>query len=303
LEPAGPKKKEPLDRTLLELRIGELHHGRRRTVGTTALYAQCSQSISRRQFQRLVAQERYRQAHDMTRIQWLKPGAAWGLDTTQYGGDKFKITPLRDLASKYQVPTPLVQPTEDGTLIALYLDRMFRKEGPPMFLKRDLGPPLNCEAVDEVLLHHRVLPLNSPPHYPGYNGSTERGMRDLKSALHQRCIQLAMTIPMTLEVELVTHALNHRRLRSLGGLTPCYVYHDPTRRLHLHAAVRDRIFREIFGQFCQRAQVMPEQDPHTLDALWRQVVENWLRCQGWISVRVGQQKNVSTISNAFSSQN
>src|SRR5207244_5484671 len=99
-----------------------------------------------------------------------------------YGLEKIKITPLRDLASKSQGPRPLVQPTEDGTRIALDLDLMFRKEAPPMFLKRDLGSALNCHAVDEVLERHRVLPLNSPPGYPRYNGSMERGMRDLKAA-------------------------------------------------------------------------------------------------------------------------
>ena len=67
----------------------------------------------------------------MKRIQWLKPGVAWSMDTTEYGPDKIKITPLRDLASKYQVPTPLVQPTEDGRRIAEYLDLIFSKEGPP----------------------------------------------------------------------------------------------------------------------------------------------------------------------------
>ncbi len=35
-----------------------------------------------------------------------------------------------------------------------------------MFLKRDLGSPLTCQALDEVLERHWVLPLNSPPGYP-----------------------------------------------------------------------------------------------------------------------------------------
>ena len=61
------------------------------------------------------------------------------------------------------MPSPLVHAREEGDLIARYLEQMFRKEGPPMFLKRDLGSPLNCQAVDEVLERHRVLPLNSPP--------------------------------------------------------------------------------------------------------------------------------------------
>ena len=181
---------------------------------------------------------------------------------------------------------------------------MFSKEGPPLFLKRDHGSPLNCLAVDEVLEYHRVLPLNSPPGYPRYNGSMERGMRDLKSALNrQRSQALLLHGQLPMEVQLVTHTLNHRRLRSLGGLTPCQIYHDPQRRLRLHAAARERIFREIFEQFWQIAQCMPERNQHTLRAAWRLIVESWLRRQHWIAVRDNPQQKVSTHSKGFFSQN
>ncbi len=304
VEKAGPKKKQPLDGQLLQHQIKELQHRRRRTAGTSALYGQWAEFISRRDFQELVAQERQNKIDDMKRIQWLKPGVAWSLDTTEYGLEKIKITPLRDLASKYQVPSPLVQPSEDGLRIALYLDLMFKKEGPPMVLKRDLGSPLNCQAVDAVLERHQVLPLNSPPGYPRYNGSMERGMRDLKAALDQQRMQdLVKDVPMALEVELATHKLNHRHLRSLGGLTPCQVYHDPQRRLRIHGAVRDRIFREIFEQFWQLAQCMPERDRHSLNAAWRLIVQDWLRRQQWITVRENNQHKVSTNSKGFFSQN
>ena len=304
VQKAGPKKKQPLNGRVLRHQIKELAHSRRRTAGSGAVYKQWSEFISRRDFQELVAQERQNRIDDMTRIQWLKPGVAWSLDTTEYGLEKIKITPLRDLASKYQIPNPLVQPSEDGTRIALYLDLMFKKEGPPMFLKRDLGSPLNCLAVDEVLERHRVLPLNSPPGYPRYNGSMERGMRDLKATLDQQRSQaLLKDVPMALEVELATHKLNHRRLRSLGGLTACQFYHDPQRRLRIHGALRGRIFREIFEQFWQFAQCVPERTRHSLSAGWRLIVEDWLRRQRWITVRSNQQQNVSTNSKDFFSQN
>src|SRR5271165_5867832 len=206
LDPPGPKKPAPLDAQTLRQKIRELQHGPRRTAGTTALREELKDEISRRRFQEMVAEERRNRKNDMKRIYWLKPGAAWSLDTTEYGPEKMKITPLRDLASKYQVPTPLVAPEENGERIALYLDRIFRQEGAPVFLKRDLGSPLNCQALDQVLERHWVLPLNSPPAYPQYNGSIERSMRDLKDALDERRMQsLIKGTPRVLEVELVTH--------------------------------------------------------------------------------------------------
>ena len=302
LEKAGPKKKEPLDTEAVKNKIQQLEHGPRRTAGTIAVYEQLADAISRRRFQELVAEERQNRLDSMKRIHWLVPGTVWSIDTTEYGPAKTKITPLRDLASKYQIPTPLVADTEEGAKIALYLDLMFKKQGPPMFLKRDLGSPLNCAAVDQVLERHCVLPLNSPPGYPPYNGSIERNMRDLHNALDQRRLS-ALQVPMSIEVELVTHQLNHRRLRSLDQRTPCQVYHDPARRLRLHGASRQRIFREVFEQFWQYVQCMPERNRHTTNAAWRLVVETWLRRQGWITVTEKQQPKVSTNSKPFFSQN
>jgi hypothetical protein len=302
LEKPGPKKTEPLDPATVQARIAKLAHGRQRTAGTTALHADLSGAISRRRFQELVAEERQNQFDQMKRIQWLVPGVTWAIDTTEYGPDKIKITPLRDLASKYQLPTPLVAPAEEGNKVAFYLERMLKQQGPPMFLKRDLGSPLNCLVVDQVLERYHVLPLNSPPGYPKYNGSIERNMRDLKGALDQRRSH-TLPIPMTVEVELATHQLNHRRLRSLGNCTPCQVYHDPARRLQLHGASRQRISREVFEQFWYYMECMPDRNRHTTNAAWRMVVETWLRRQGWITVKENQNTNVSTNSKPFFSQN
>lgn len=304
IEKAGPRKKASYSGEDLRQAVGQLDHGPRRTAGVGALYEEWSQVISRRDFQELVAQERQNRNDDMKRITWLKPGTVWSLDTTEYGPQRLKITPLRDLASKYQIPTPLVQPTEEGKPIAQYLDLIFSREAAPMFLKRDLGSPLNCGAVDEVLEKHGVLPLNSPPGYPRYNGSMERSMQDLKWVLdEQRLTGLVAAMPMALELELATHKLNHRRLRVLRGRTPCQCFHDPQGRVKLHGAVRKQIFREIFGRYWQLAQCMPERNPHNLNAAWRWVVEDWLRCQNWIAVRSNKPKPVSTNSNGFCSHN
>jgi hypothetical protein len=296
----GPSKKQPIDLSTVRARIQQLDHGRRRTAGTTALGAELSGSLSRRRFQELVAEERAHQLEDMKRIAWLVPGTVWSLDTTAYGPQKTKITPVRDLAAKYQLPAPLVADREDGEKIAAYLDLLFRKEGAPMFLKLDLGSPLNCEAVNRVLERHRVLPLNSPARYPQYNGSMERNMRDLHAALDER---QTLEVPLPVKTELVTHQLNHRCLRSLHHLTPCQVYHDPARRLRLHGAFRQKVFREVFEQFWYYIATMPNRNHHAINAAWRLIVETWLRRQGWISVTANSKTNVSTDSHDFCSQN
>jgi len=302
LEKPGPKKPEPLRLEMVKAKIAELDHGSRRTAGTTALQAELSSVISRRRFQELVVEERQNRLDHMKRIAWLVPGTVWSFDTTEYGPQKLKITPLRDLASKYQLPVPLVGAQENGARIAVYLEGMFKRDGAPMFLKRDLGSPLRCHQVNEVLERYCVLPLDSPPDYPQYNGSMERSMRDLHDAL-DRARSGALRLPIAVDLELVTHRLNHRCLRSLAHRTPCQVYHDPARRLRLHGLSRQRIFREVFEQFWQYVATMPERNRHTVNAAWRLVVETWLRRQGWISVTAKTKTNVSTDSEPFFSQN
>jgi hypothetical protein len=92
-------------------------------------------------------------------------------------------------------------------------------------------------------------------------------MRDLYAALDERRWS-AMQFPITVEVELATHQLNPRRLRSLGNCTPCQVHHDPARRLQLHGASRQRIFREMFAQFWHYIASKPDRNRHTTNAAW-----------------------------------
>ena len=48
--------------------------------------------------------------------------------------------------------------------------------------------------------------------------------------------------------------------------TACQDYHGAARRLQLHGAPRQRIFREIFEQFWHNVQCMPDRPLHVRDA-------------------------------------
>jgi hypothetical protein len=78
----------------------------------------------------------------------------------------------------------------------------------------------------------------------------ERNMRDLQVVLDQRRWK-ALQVPLSVRVELVTHQLNHRRLRSLGNRNPYKVCHDTARRIQLHGDSRQRILLEVFQLFLQ----------------------------------------------------
>ena len=289
----GPKKSMSLDWVQFYPLLRELNHGRVRTQGTGELYKQFAHCLSRRQLGALVQDQRRNQLLAMKRIHWLWPGLAWSCDATEFGDHGALIIPFQDLASRYRL-RPLVIDQLDGWQIATHLETLFRQHGPPLFLKRDNGSPFNHHAVDEVLARFGVLPLNNPPHFPRYNGSMEKGIRDLKSALMKRR-PLASPVPhdFVLAVEVTAHELNHQPRRCLKGRTACAVYHGDE-RLRWTKRQRQTIFRLLLQNFGQIVESMAKRNHHSPATAWRVTVESWLRCQGLISIRQNQRPNVST---------
>lgn len=285
----GPKKSVPLNRAEFYPLLRQLNHGRVRTQGTGKLYQQFAEALSRRQLAGLVQDYRRDQLDTMKRIHWLAPGLAWSCDATEYGAEGHQLIPVQDLSSRYRF-RPLVADRLDGRQIATHLESLFRQHGPPLFLKRDNGSPFNHRQVDEVLARFGVLPLNNPPHYPRYNGSMEKSIRDFKHALALR--QWNASSEVTLAAEVTAHELNHRSRRCLKGRTACAVFHDKTKRLHWTQRQRKQIFRLLLQQFGAMIEKTVNGHQPSPATLWRVTVESWLRCQGLIVVH--HNRNVST---------
>jgi hypothetical protein len=288
LQAPGPSKGRAPDMAALLGQVSSLMHGRQRSAGVAALYAEHKDEISRREVQRLVQEERDRRLAAMKRIRWLLANTAWAIDATCFHGQA--VVPLYDLASHYRFE-PLVVPSESGHRTAAFLDQAFRRHGAPLFLKRDNGSPFNCIEVDAVLIEHRVLPLNSPPHYPRYNGSMEKSIDHFKNAMQSKLAQPVSDPTLITAAEATAHDLNHRARRSLGGRTPCDVYHDPGTQLSLDRRSRDAILRLLLAEYCRTLQSMAHINQRRAAALWRHTVEAWLRCQGLISVGPNKQPN------------
>jgi len=295
LQKPGPKKSRRPDWPVLLDAIQHLSHRRQRTAGTTALYVEHRDEISRRDLQTLVQEEREHRLYMMPRIHWLRPGTAWSIDATDYG--EHILVPLVDLASRYRFE-PLVSSAQNGEQIAAFLDVAFRQHGAPLFLKRDNGSPLNCEQVDAVLAEHKVLPLNSPPHYPPYNGAMEKSIRDFKHRLAARMVSSSEVPQLRAAVEATIHELNHQRRRCLDGRTACELFHDPALRRSFPRRYRDELLRLLMKNFRDTLQSMADKDhPGAAATAWRRTVESWLRCQGLI--RISRNKTNEQPSTTF----
>ena len=296
LAPPGPKKSGPLPLEDLRNEIAELRHSRRRSAGTGALYQDHQSVISRRELARLVAEERSRQEKtrrvNHRRIDWHVPDTAWAIDATERGRDrlgrKLYVHAVQDLSSRYRF-APLVALESKGCAIAKHLEKLFRKHGPPLFLKRDNGSPLNSVEVDEVLARYGVIPLNSPAHYPQYNGAIERGIREVQDALGECLVRPSRWQPKAVlpYVVAVQHALNCKPRRVLHRHTAAETYnHQPHRRYSKRQ--RLAIFEWIRVHAKDRINQLEKVDQRSVNASWRRAAETWLRCQGLITVTQNQ---------------
>jgi transposase InsO family protein len=299
----GPKKSRSLDWAEFYPLLRQLDYGPVRTLGTGTLYQRFALCISRRQLAQWVQELRQDQLDTMKHIQWLWSGLVWSLDATEYGADGCQIIPVQDLASRYRFQ-PLVTERLEGLQIALHLEKLFRRHGAPLLLKRDNGSPFNNQHMDQILTRYRVLPLNNPPACPRYNGAEEKSIRDLKEHMDQRWGKVP-TVPLhqVAQIETSVHELNHRPRRCLKGRVACAVFHDDAQRLRWNLRQRQTIFRLLLEDFGRMIGSMANEHHHRPATVWRLTVETWLRRQGLISVRQNQKQKVSTTFPKFWSQN
>jgi transposase InsO family protein len=165
-------------------------------------------------------------------------GVMWSEDGTGFlqRGRKQELLAVQDEHSRRKLNWDLADGPATSRDVRRYLERAFKKYGPPLVLKHDGDGIFHTPEVSSLLAEYQVLDLTSPPGYPGYNGKQERSMRDIKS--YERAMRkhgdkgtLANRIRVTMK------DLNDDRPRPvLGGRTAREAYNEglaplPDRRL------------------------------------------------------------------------
>jgi hypothetical protein len=288
----GPKKLQPLPLEELKSQIDALEHGAKRTSGSSALYAQYSEAISRREFNTLIEQSRQEhcqaQRQKLQHLQWHSPNVAWAIDGAEYTADGqgqlLLFIAVQDLASSHRfAPLPAFKLT--GEQVAQYLDGLFKEHGPPLILKRDNGSIFNNEAVDAVLARWHVLPLNSPAYYPRYNGAIEKAISEIKTDL-----PAVLTPPVAWQIHQVKSIFaalclqqNTQPRRRLHGRSACQAYyHDKSSRYPKRQRIA--IFQSILSATAAIIKQMEEPDRLDFHAAWRAATVRWLVGQNLLSL-------------------
>jgi len=289
----GPKKVAPLDLDELRGDVCRLDHGSERSRGVGSLYRQYQSQVSRRDLAMLAATVRgnllQHQQAELRHLTWHVPGLIWSLDDAElarFDDRKLHLHQVQDLASRYKF-APLVGEQVLGAAVALQLEQLFERYGPPLVLKRDNGSNLNHQVVDEVLCRYLVVPLNSPPHYPPYNGGMEHGVGELKAPLVEKILDHDSIAepPVELWAEVLAHDLNHRSRPCLHGQVACQVFHSAKSAMKVYTR---RKRREVFDWINELTslliQVWAVRTPRQAETARRLAVETWLQRNGLITV-------------------
>jgi len=298
----GPPKTGPLPLARVREQIRQLPAGPHRTHGTGALYQQHRAGLSRRQLAELVRQHRRQQREErrarLLQITWHSVHTAWALDATEWPtchrGRTLQVLAARDLASNYglglQAHTQLC-----GQGVAAYLAQLIRRHGPPLFLKRDNGAVLHTPDVEQVLAAAAVLPLDSPAHYPRYNGGIEKHIGDLK-----RLFPYPLPAPSPEAgpsaqalLEALRHEANAQPRTALDGCSPAERFLVGP-RLHVDRPTRSAIFHSLHAHAGRIVAHMKTRDQRSFAAAWRHAAQSWLRCQALISVSTNQSSKTKT---------
>lgn len=289
----GPRKMQTADITAIYRDVAKLDHGTKRTEGVTALYAQYQESLSRRDIAAMVSDARKEANRERRsanrRIYWHGSGIAWAIDDTEYQHRNFNGTPviinhIEDLGSKYNLEPISGTCLAHGEEIAGHLAHLFGRLGAPLFFKRDGGGNLNHSAVNDVLAEFVVLPLNSPPVYPPFNGAIEKAQGELKTELERQLASVNIHDASLAEpfVRAAANELNHKPKECLKGKVPCQVFFGD--RVSFSKQQRKEIYDWIKSR--QNIILCGKDDVVSVEAAWRHAAEVWLIKNRFITVAI-----------------
>lgn len=288
----GPAKGQRLDLAQLEKEIQALRHRRKRSGGAGALWERYHDQISRRQLQRLIAEVRNREKRKerdgLQLITWRRAGLVWSMDDVELdrdaGGGKTHVHAVQDLGSRYKFPPLTGEQLADGATVAVHLESLFHRFGPPLFLKRDNHGNLNGQEVDGVMERFRVLPLNSPSYYAPYNGGMERAQREIQEELGAR-LAAVPGVPVGPLLEAAVQLLNHQPRPCLDGKTSCVVFSLGMAEARRYTRRKRREVLDWIKSLA--ARILAQGDgARELSAAqsWRIAAQTWLQCHGVISI-------------------
>lgn len=272
--------------------LGDLNHGAKRSPGTGDLQRKYRSSIPRALFRKLASQARKERrtalADSWSHVFWNCPRQVWSMDITElpFNGRTFYVLQTMDMTTKYRFEPLIGTEMFNGEEVAGHAAWLYAKYGAPLFQKRDNGGNLNAQIMREVLSAHCVVPLNSPPYYPRYNGTMEHAQNELQDEVERIVAAEGISTDEGFVGALhrATYGLNHKRRPILHGETSCFNWsrHIPPQYSKQQREEEQRWIEDLALDIAQDS-TCNDKDLWFTKA-WRVAVEAWLVKSSFISV-------------------
>ena len=202
------------------------------------------------------------------------------MDPGQQNGRHWNL--VSDLSSRFRFELFAAARLPART-IAGQLSELFARHGAPLVLKRDNGSNLTDSEVDELLAAHGVIALNSPPHYPAYNGAIEYAQRELKAKVDRLTSQ-----GMKLDEALAESPalLNAKPRPCLDNRTAAEIFYPARDGFQRQFTLTQRKeIRDLIQDQAESIRARMERCGHNAQgAVWRRAVEQWLEGSGLMTV-------------------
>jgi len=261
-----------------------LDHRNKCTYGVGQLDKQYRGRIPRAERRKIVKEVRHelkqQRLASLNHLEWMKVQVVWSMDIFEYvfNGKKYFVLQVQDMVSRLKFKTVCGQGGLCGAEVAGHLAHLFEEHGAPLFLKMDNGSNLNAADVQDILEYYKVLPLNSPPYYPQYNGAIERAQSEVKEYLTEQIEQenVIHEDAFRLAVHLAVHDANHRKRDVLYGECSCAFYHCH-KRVTWTKQERTQVYQEVSGYTLDIAdEVGYVNNTLMINNAWRKACQLWL---------------------------
>ena len=163
---------------------------------------------------------------DPIRYEVTASNVMWSEDGTGFkqNGIKRELLVAQDDHPRLKMNWNLAKGPAQAPDVVDYLEEAFDRYGAPLVMKHDGDPIFQEKSVLSLFDRYGVIPLVSPPGWPGYNGKQERSMRDIKS--YERAMRRSgIKGTLAQRIEVAMQDLNEERPRPvLGGRTAREAY-------------------------------------------------------------------------------
>ena len=277
------------DEVILQLLKKQQKHGKRQRLCAVSVVHAKHPEYSARRFQELANELRNRlrrgERKSMLSVEYCEAHLIWSMDIFEqiHRGVRFHVLQVIDLGSRMKLEPAVKVGAFTGEEVAEHLNYLMHKHEAPLFLKRDNGSNLNSGEVLSILKMFSVIPFNSPPGFPQFNGVMERSQGEIKRYLHAILKNKEELDSFTVAVHLSVERANRRRRAVLAGKCAweCWDEEFP----HFTRRERESVYLEIKRLAEGILETFPRKKRMRRDAgahAWRIAIQRYLESKEYI---------------------